>query len=243
MSKYSVVDQAVWDAGYEKFIFHESADPIMNNFIHSYLPSGSGAALEIGCFPGRFLPAVARKGYEIFGIDKTTRLPELPLWLESLGLRTGDFFGEDFISWESQKCYDAVLSFGFVEHFINWRDIFIKHCDLVAPGGTLMVSFPHFRGKVQHLLHNWLDRPNLLCHHLPAMQIEEYRKICLERGFSIVFSGYFGGFDFWVNNATILSDFQKISLRIIMKVKKLFRGLPSLQSYAPYAGIVAQRTA
>jgi cyclopropane fatty-acyl-phospholipid synthase-like methyltransferase len=240
MRTISVVGQEVWEQGYEGYALNVSKDPVMNDFIRRYIPHRRGDLLEIGCFPGRYLPILASMGYTPSGVDLTPRVRELPGWLESMGIVAGSFLQVDFGSFSPKGQYDAVVSFGFVEHFSNWKAVFEKQCDLVTAGGVVCATFPNFKGIVQKYLHVWLDAENLRNHHLPAMNPSAYAEICRMRGWEIIFSGCFGGFDFWVNAAE-RSRFQKKIINVLLRMAQYGTKMPSCQMWAPYAGVIAKR--
>ncbi len=241
MENGSIVEQDIWDKGYQQYTLSISQNQRENAFLERFLPARQGSALEIGCFPGRYLPLVGRKGYTLSGIDRTPRVAELPSWLTGLGCKVGKFYQADFCAWQAESRYDAVISFGFVEHFTNWDEIFVKHCSLVAPGGVLLVTFPNFGGMAQKYLHAWLDAQNLSLHWQEAMRIARYREICARQGFEIVFSGYWGGFDFWLGGEAKLSRLQQLCFKVLCKLSRHGASLPSFSWSAPYCGIVAKR--
>lgn len=241
MKQASIVDQSIWDQGYQDYTLAPSQNLRENAFLEQFLPCRKGTAIEIGCFPGRYMPLVGSKGYTLSGIDLTPRLSELPPWLESLGCQVDEFYNEDFCTWQTDKQYDAVISCGFIEHFTNWHDLFIKHCSLVAPSGMLLMMFPNFYGVIQKYLHRWLDAQNLALHWQEAMQINQYKDICASQGFDILFSGYWGGFDFWLGNNVCLSGGKLFFFKMICRLCRRTANIPSRKWYAPYCGIVAKR--
>ncbi len=94
------------------------------------------------------------------------------------------------------KKYDLVCSFGFIEHFENYTDIFAKQLQLVKDNGLALIQFPNFYGIVQRFLHYHLDRNNFYNHITQAMNINNYLKI-ISPDFTIIFTGYYGNFEFW----------------------------------------------
>ncbi len=51
---------------------------------------------------------------------------------------------------------------------------------------------------LQNKLHQWLDLENLKRHNIKSMRPEIWSNYMVERGFEILFAGYFGFFTFWV---------------------------------------------
>jgi len=242
--KDSIVDQQDWDKGYEKTRLEPSAkdDPV-RRWLESHIPPGRGTALELGCFPGRYLVVLAMLGYEVHGIDLTPRIEtELKGWLLANGYRAGEFIRADVTNHVFEKKYDVVCSFGLIEHFTGWKELLKRHAGLVKPGGFLAVSTPNFRGIVQQALHRSLDGQNLSLHILDAMDPKQWAEVIQPLGFEIVSAGHFGGFDFWVG-AEDRNLMQKAVIRLIRySCPVLGRLLPSrVSAYSAYCGLIARR--
>lgn len=237
----SVVNQAYWDKAYAALPLaaYDQRDELVL-FLEAHIPERYGHALEVGVFPGRFQPLLGRLGYTLHGLDTTSRVRELGPWLASQGFQVGEFFHCDFLEFTSPRKYDLVFSAGFVEHFTNWDTVMRRHCALLAPGGTLVVTFPNFAGIVQHALHAWLDDENLARHHIPAMNLDAYARICAEDGLRISFAGYVGGFDFWVDTQP-KSWIQRKLVALMVRVARHARRLPPCRALAPYAALVAHK--
>ena len=239
-----MVDQPYWDRGYEKIELESSAknDPV-RCWLEKHIPARAGTALELGCFPGRYLVVLARLGYEVHGIDLTPRVEtELKKWFLANGYRAGDFIRADVTSHVFNQTYDLVCSFGLIEHFTNWPALLEIHARLVKPGGYLAVSTPDFRGLIQQILHSALDGRNLSLHNLEAMMPKKWAAMIQPLGFEIISAGYFGGFDFWVG-AEDRSRLQKGMIRLIRHARPLLGHLlPSnVSAYSAYCGLIARR--
>lgn len=245
MRSKNLADQNHWDKAYEALDFFKPGrfDPI-GRIIRTYIPKATGdrSAFEVGCFPGRYLSVLGDLGYRLNGIDLTPRVEgELPAWLSKNGYAVGTFYRDDFLSHANNFGYDAVCSFGFIEHFTNYREIIEKHVHYVSPGGYLIITTPNFAGSVQRALHASFDKENMERHHLPAMDPFEWKAVLEAQGFSILFCGWKGGFDFWAESKGN-TVFGKIIVRILNLSGKLLRFLPfSHRSFSPYAVVVARR--
>ncbi len=242
----NVVRQNFWDGIYETRDF--SAIPLkdpVRKLIESHFSSSvtNKTCFEVGCFPGRYLAVFGNLGYELCGIDLTPRVEnDLPQWFRNNGFKTGDFVKGDFLEYASETKYDVVLSMGFIEHFTNWKDVLIKHLELVKKNGSLVVVTPNYRGGVQRFIHKVLDRTNYKRHVISAMNPEVWAELFKEYDFEIVFSGYFERFYFWAD-FTKMSYFVKIPTLLLRRLSK-FAGfiLPrNKELYSPYCGIVAKR--
>lgn len=240
-----------WLAGYEHQQFDDQSNHDIAALLKKYLPHGKGKqALEIGSYPGAFLPTIGRLGYKVNGIDfHPGNTTELPMWLAGKGCEVGSFVSEDFFTYtsNSKERFDLVCSFGFIEHFRNFDAVIRLHAELVAPGGSLVITVPNFRGWMQYLPHRILDKENLAKHYLPSMSPAKWKKELEALGFTVQFSGYFGGYSFWYGKEQHRNFLQKkllwITERVIARVKKLLRFF-HLESaaWSAYGGIVAVRS-
>jgi len=108
-----LTDEAYWNEGYSDQPLGEAIGGPLENFLGTHLTSITGATcMEIGSFPGSYLPVIGRKGYKLSGIDFNKRNErELPLWLQSLGLPVGEFWSGDFFDFvkEHNSRYDLVV--------------------------------------------------------------------------------------------------------------------------------------
>jgi len=245
LSEWNLAPQSYWDSSYEKIKFKvaDNNDPI-RKWIEHYIPRGYGNCFEIGCFPGRYLTVFGDLGYELNGIDLTPRVKnDLPMWLKKNGYSVAYFECNDFSNNKNNRKYDIVCSFGFIEHFIDFESYLIKHGELVANNGYLVISTPNFSGFIQNKLHYCLDKENYNRHNINAMNPLIWAAILKTLGFEIIFTGWFGNFDFWVDN----QKRGRISLFLINFIHALIPLLRNIlpegkKLYAPYCGLIAKKT-
>ena len=197
-----LVSQQYWDESYMQTAFSRpQPDDFLRVTLLKYIPQvEQGKAMEVGCYPGGYLSVLGDLGYELHGIDLTPKTNQLSQYLKEAGYKVGTIAQADFINFSPAEKYEVVCSFGFIEHFENYRAIIIKHTELVASGGYLVMSTPNFRGFFQRAFHSLFDTPNLRRHNLKSMNPDEWASIVKELGYEILFSGYGGGADFWMNN-------------------------------------------
>lgn len=215
----------------------------VRRWIEQWVPPGRGSCFEIGCYPGRYLAVFGELGYRLSGIDLTSLVTDrLPAWLSAMGYQLGEFNCENFFQFTklTNDRYDIVCSFGFVEHFQEWREVLECHSRLVKPGGLLLVSVPNFRGTIQRRLRELFDWENLARHNLEAMCPEEWSKVLVLLGFETLFSGSFGRFDFW-NDTHLVTWWQRFGFLGVKGIIPLMRCLPVSDLYAPHCGIVARK--
>ncbi len=241
----NLATQNYWDTAYANYRLEDkvSDDDILKKWLLKYIPKiQSKSCLEIGCFPGRYLTIMGDLGYTLNGIDLTPRVKnEFENWLKRAGYKTGSFFQEDFLSFRSEKKYDLVCSFGFIEHFVKWKVVFKKHIDLVEHNGYLVIETPNFRGLFQRFIHWFLDNENYKRHYVPSMNPKKWAKLCEENGFEIIFKGYIGEFQFWVDKQPIRYIQTKVFNRLITNYDKLRKMKSGKALYSPYCGIIAKK--
>ena len=99
------------------------------------------------------------------------------------------------LKWKTDKKYDLVCSFGFIEHFTNAEEIIKKHIDLVKKGGKVIVEVPNFSG-VPGFFHKIVDGPSLKQHNTSIMNLDFFRKIAKQNNLKVLYLGYYGSFHF-----------------------------------------------
>ncbi len=108
---------------------------------------------------------------------------------------------------------------------------------LVKDGGVLLIIVPNFLGYIQKKLHQLFDRDNLERHHLPAMDASNVLS-AVGSEFSILYSGYFGGFDFWVDSQK-RNVIQNKCIDLVLFANKHIQVNANNKLWSPYYGMVA----
>lgn len=248
------VNKSYWDNLYKnKPLQMVSKDNEIIKFIEMYIPNAKKeqSCLEIGCYPCAYLAYMGRyKHYTVNGIDYTCALNgELLKWLTKLvEIRHGGHVGSiqkmDLAKYvKTSFCkYDFVYSFGFIEHFKNYKQVIYCHDSLVNKGGYIAITAPNFRGKYNYILHRFFNYEDLKIHFLPSMQPEEWKKILESLGYKIIFSGYFGGFTYYPFN-TQLKGIKAIVWKILKPVISCLNNIlkKNNSNTALFCGIVAQK--
>lgn len=238
----TLVDQSYWDNSYvlvkPQIV---PANDQLRLWLEKYVPNGNGLdCLEVGCYPARYLSVLGELGYTLHGVDLTPDVSTLKKYL-SEKYRTGDFIHADFLKFNSEKKYDLVCSFGFIEHFTNWKEVLIKHADLVSPNGLIVIETPNFEGWFQQLIHKNFDNLNFLRHNIDSMRPDLWSEILEKQGFEIIRSEYFGAFEFW-SDTKVHNLAQSLGLRLLSLLTPILRKIsPGKRAYSPYCGIIAKR--
>jgi SAM-dependent methyltransferase len=122
-----------------------------------------GRVLEAGCGIAKWVAFLSKAGYEAHGLDysKVAIERSLSLWPE-LRLARGDLRAMSY----EDNFFDAVVSFGAVEHDINGPDAALAEMHRVLrPGGILYCTVPCMnwirRAGYLHL-QNWVVRNSLI---------------------------------------------------------------------------------
>lgn len=168
-----------------------------DEIFEEHLKQTKGTALEVGCVPGNILARICKRfGYFPEGIDfdEHTVSTTGKTLLDS-GLKHFKIYVEDFNKWKTNKKYDLVCSFGFVEHFSNAEEIIKKHIDLVKKGGKVIIEVPNFAG-VPGFFHKLVDGPSLKQHNTSIMNLDFFRDIAKQNNLKVLYLGYYGSFHF-----------------------------------------------
>lgn len=240
----NLADQSYWDGAYAEYHLEKlQEEDVIRKWIEKYIPSVSAkTCIEIGCFPGRYITVFGDLGYELNGIDLTPRVEqEFPNWLKANGYRTGVFKRVDFFNFEPENKFDLVSSFGFIEHFKNWEIVFKKHLEWVAEDGYVVIETPNFRGWFQRAIHLILDYKNYKRHYIPSMKPHKWAEMAQAEGFEIIFQGYIGHFEFWIDEQPKAYVRRKLFNRLLTYYERLKRMKPGKKAYSPYCGIIAKR--
>lgn len=245
-----LTDSNYWETSYKSTTFVDIDSHSIASFLKKYLANVKEMeSIEIGSYPGTFQPTIGRMGYLLNGIDFNLKnATDLPNWLKTLDLHVGNFETVDFFDFakSNTKKYDLVCSFGFLEHFTNYEEVIKGHLDLVKPGGKVIITTPNFRGWMQSIPHWLFDRPNLQKHYLPSMNPEKWASILKNNNFEIQFSGYFGGYSFWVDNLENRSKLKYYLLRFTERSISQFRKVFNIfqfesLAFSAFCGIVATK--
>lgn len=173
----------------------------IKKILRKYLTKTRGKAIEIGCVPGKFLSYICREfGYFPEGIDYLKNAEKITgQTLINNGLKEFNIYQADFRTWKSEKKYDLVCSFGFIEHFSNPEEILEKHVALMKKGGKLVVEVPNFGGFKGWLQRNF-DPESYYKHNPRVMNIDFFRKFAEKSHLIIKYLGYSDGFKIWWTN-------------------------------------------
>ena len=199
-------DKKFWDEYFEK---HKTGPAITVNSFFSdifdkYLASNPNkTVLEIGCADSSFLCYLAKKfGYQAHGIDYSDAITKTAELFKFNNLPEPVLHKADLFSWQSDRKYDLVCSFGFIEHFDDINKVVAQHANLIAPNGKLIITLPHF-AHGQYFLHWLIDRDNLKRHNTKIMNLNSIKKAIQNNGLRIEHLSYYKTFGFWTERTNM----------------------------------------
>lgn len=190
--------------------------------VAKHLPKTPGLSFfEVGCAPGGILAEFcARLGYEAHGIDYAADPREIENFLRTEGVRVGHVHKADFLTWQPERRYDIVASFGFIEHFENASEVVDRHFEMARPGGHVVITMPNF-ARGQKLLHWLYDRENLRLHNTKIMNLPFLKAAAQRNGARLVDARFTGGhYAFWVGGEHKLSW---LPLRMMWRTDSLLK--------------------
>jgi SAM-dependent methyltransferase len=147
--------------------------------------------VELGCAPGLILKelCLSRPHHNYFGVDYSLE----GLTITRTFLKENEIDAElihaDIRTYEPDRTYDLVVSFGLIEHFDNPIEILEAHKKFVAKDGLVIATVPNYSNYyVKRALEKF--RPiTLKDHNLSIMSEEALRSAFFEAGFGNIKAG------------------------------------------------------
>lgn len=167
MSTYPLPDSATIEAHYAKK-FQEGNYELLREYSGQYLGVYSKfvtvlerklqsshatlrglSVLDIGCFTGDFLGLLTERGVvDVYGLELQPEAVEIATQKLPGRIFKADVFSEDF---PAVTC-DVVTLLGVIEHVIDPIGLLRRACELLKPGGTLMLQTPNSTSSLAHVL-------------------------------------------------------------------------------------------
>lgn len=200
-----LTSQSYWQTTWEESQTRDGFE--LFDDVAKHLPRRPGLSFfEIGCAPGGISAEFcSRLGYESNGIDYAADPRDIERRIRASGAAVGEIRREDFLTWEPERQYDIVASFGFIEHFADPHEVVDRHFKLARPGGYVVITVPNF-ARGQKVLHWLFDRENLRLHNTKCMSLRFFKEAAQRNGAELLEARYAGGqYDFWVGGDHHLS--------------------------------------
>ncbi len=183
-----------WEESRLPLTIRTAAVPDEHNLFRRFLPAaGPETTLaEIGCAPGKWLHYFTREfGYSVTGIDyapkacETTR-KNLELLEVDAAVVNADLFQYE----PPDGGFDAVVTFGLIEHFEDLPSVVNRLAGFVKPGGVIASIVPNLYGPEGWVLKT--VRPKVYAGHVP-IRLHEFQQLHESAGMETMFSSYLGG--------------------------------------------------
>lgn len=197
-----LTESAFWDHYWANLVLpvkvddEFSFDRCLAGALKVHLHGVKGAALEIGCAPGKWLAFLADEmGVEPSGIEfSPVGGAATQKNLELLGVRVGAIRSCDFLAAIPDRQFDLVFSLGFIEHFTDVDEVVRRHLLWLKPGGILVLGVPNFQG-INRWIQSVLDQSILDKHNLNIMNLAYLADLTERFPLTVKFVGYIGSFE------------------------------------------------
>ncbi len=200
--------------------------------------------LEIGGYPGYFSTYFKKyRGFKVSLLDYVIDKDQINKLFKfnNLNIKDVDIIESDLFNFKTQKKYDLVFSYGFIEHFDDTEKVIKKHWDLVNPRGKMIIILPNLLG-LNGIFQLLFDSENMSIHNLRCMDINRLKEILFKLKIKKADVNYYGGLGVWLerlNDRNILIKILIYGLGAFGKLVKL-TGFNSKFS-SPHIVIIAQK--
>lgn len=229
--------------------FNFKNDRVISNELLSHVKAKSPeqTSLEVGCAPGKWMVFAAEKlGYKSHGVEYVARAADITRKNLEVCNVSGEVITADFFDYRPEQKFDLVMSYGFIEHFENYEEVFKKHLALVKENGFLVLGLPRFRGLnyfVQSIIDPFMERPYLGSHVLPLMELRPFVELADKYNLKKIEIGYIGGFEpslFPIGEVTNIA--KKFFVRVVVKLGSIFFGSYNSALTSSYQIIILQKS-
>jgi SAM-dependent methyltransferase len=218
--------------------------PFHDLFMKLLPKGGQYSFIEVGCAPGRNLSYFHKHfGYRPFGVDYIRNFDVVKGLLAQHGLPQAVLYNADLFEFNPPERFDIVGSFGFIEHFTEWKEAIHRIVALAKPGGYVVTTIPYFR-RGQYLLRRLLTPEAFERHNLDMMDLEKLKQAHQQEGVELIYADYFNIFDFWGNEPK--GVIKRLLFKFVMKVARFFEKYPvnlPNRFFSPHIVLIGKRQA
>lgn len=171
---------------------------LCDSIVEKYLPKYTRqlktqpTICEIGSGNGKLVKKIADLlGYKPYGIEYSKEAAKISK-KNGVDVFVGDAFDKKVVN-KFKNRFDAVFSYGFIEHIMPPEKAIKLHLDLIKPGGYFIIQIPRFRGF--NLLRLRFFRPDLVKNHnFDIMNEDVLEKLCNRSNVKKIYCGNYGTF-------------------------------------------------
>lgn len=137
--------------------------------------------LDVGCFTGDFLQVLRQRGADVYGVELQAEAVavanrQLPGRVFAATLESRDF---------PQLAYDVITLLAVIEHVPDPAAMVDRCCQLLAPGGVLMIETPNSGALLARALgKRW--PPYAPVEHLHLFSAQALQSLLAQRGFTSI---------------------------------------------------------
>lgn len=221
-------DNEFWKLYWDKHNFENKGSFLFENLVKDF--PRNVKLLEIGGFPGKFVAYFNKKlNCNVTILDSYIDPSKIRKVEDINGVEQNSikYIKADFLTTSLNEEYDIVCSFGFLEHFINTKDIIERHLKCLKKGGTLFITIPNFKsinGLVQRIFH----KENYIRHNIKCMDIHLLVEIMKEFHMEKFIVEYYGRSVIWLENDAKIGTINKYFIENILN--KIIGHLPFQKS-------------
>ena len=210
----------------------------------------SGQVLELGSAPGeQVLRFHELFDYAPYGVEYTAAGAELNRQnFEAHGIDPAHVFEADAFSAsfqaEHRERFDAVMSWGLIEHFTDPESAVSAHVNVLKPGGLLIISIPNLCGFNHWQVRHWAA-DLLPLHNLAIMQPARFRSLFMRPDLDQLFCAPVGGVHVLMGdvNGSIPPRLLGILRRIQLVINVLQSSIGAVESrwWSPYLVYIGRK--
>ena len=144
------------------------------------LNGGTGRILDIGTAAGTFLAAAQKRGWKVEGCEPNRWMAAWGSKQFGIDIRPGEIFAQTY----EPGSFDVVTLWDVIEHTPDPASVIEKCCELLKPGGLLIVNYPDIGSWIARAMgRRW---PFLSSVHLFYFTRRTMRTFLERHGFSVI---------------------------------------------------------
>ncbi len=184
------------------------------------LLNSDDAVLEVGCAPGKWMGFLGQEyKCRVTGIEYVAEAAAKTVEnMKALKIKNYEVLTGDFFNLNNKKKFNAVMSFGFIEHFDDFEHVLDLHLDLIEKNGYLIIGIPRFIGLnylMQKIVDSYVVHKLLPSHNLKTMNLNIFSSYAKKNNLKVLANSYVGGYE---PGLFPLGQIEKKPIRILFKI-------------------------